>query len=203
LIAAGASRFEPLTRIGLYFDEEWRARLLAAPAETHPTPDELRLELAAGAGTILQAAQRIDFRSYMPDDILVKVDRASMLASLETRAPFLDPAVVEFAYGRVPDRLKTNLTERKILLRRLAAKLLPPQLDLERKQGFAIPISAWLAGEWGGLMRDVLASASDDLFRRAAIDDLLEGQRRFGNQAHRIFALMIFELWRNEYRVTL
>ena len=203
LIAAGCRGFEPLTRIGLFFDEEWRSRLLAAPSETHPTPDDLRLELAAGAETLLQAAQRIDFRSYMPDDILVKVDRASMLASLETRAPFLDPAVVEFAYGRVPDRLKANSTERKILLRRLASRLLPPQLDLKRKQGFTIPIEAWLDGQWRGLMLDVLPSATADLFRRDAVDALLDGQRRVGNQAHRLFALLIFELWRREYRVTL
>ena len=203
LIASGKQGFEPLARVGLYFDAEWRAKLLASSALGHPTPDELRLSMTEGATTMLQAAQRIDFRSYMADDILVKVDRASMLASLETRAPFLDPAVIEFAFRSVPDRWKVYGTERKILLRRLAARLLPAQLDLKRKQGFAIPLGEWFAGDWGKFIREVLRSAPDTIFRRQAIDDLLRGQERTGNQIHRLFALTMFELWRREYCVAL
>ena len=203
LIASGEQGFEPLARVGLYFDEEWREKLLTSSVQAHPTPDDLRLSMSEGALTMLQAAQRIDFRSYMVDDILVKVDRASMLASLETRAPFLDPAVIEFAFRTVPDRWKVHGTERKILLRRLAERLLPSQLDLKRKQGFALPLGEWFAGDWGTFIREVLSGVPETIFRRHAIDDLLRGQERTGNQIHRLFALTMFELWRREYRVSL
>lgn len=201
-VALGSSDFHTLSRTSLFFDEEWRRTVLVTGNGVHPTPEELRIELTAGAQTLLQGMQRIDFRSYMVDDILVKVDRASMLASLETRAPFLDPAVIEFAFGKVPDRLKTTVSDRKILLRTLAARLLPKELDLRRKQGFSIPLSAWFAGEWGPMMRNVLAEADPHLFRPAAIADLFAKQERGGNQMHRIYALTVFELWRREYGVT-
>lgn len=202
VVALGNEGFDVLRRTSLFFDQEWRRQLLAFPNGTHPSPEELRSELTAGAHSLLQGMQRIDFRSYMVDDILVKVDRASMLASLETRAPFLDPAVIEFAFGKVPDRLKTSMNERKILLRRLAGRLLPAELNLRRKQGFAVPLGAWFAGEWGPMMRDVLSQADPALFQPAAIADLFDRQARSGNQLPRLFALTIFELWRREYQVS-
>jgi asparagine synthase (glutamine-hydrolysing) len=202
-VALGSSRFKTLARTSLFFDEEWRRTILVSANGVHPTPEELRIELTAGARTLLQGMQRIDFRSYMVDDILVKVDRASMLASLETRAPFLDPAVIEFAFAKVPDRLKTTVHDRKILLRTLAARLLPAELDLRRKQGFMIPLSAWFAGDWGPMMREVLAAADPTLFRATAIADLFARQERGGNQLHRLYALTVFELWRREYNISL
>ena len=150
---------------------------------------------------MLQAAQRVDFRSYMVDDILVKVDRASMLNSLEIRAPFLDPAVMEFAFGKVPDELKTNMKERKILLRRLATRLLPPELDLSRKQGFSIPIRQWLQEQWRDLVHDVLLGS--DIFSRKAIGQLLKAEEAGGAHSPRVFALTAFELWRKAYRADL
>src|ERR1041385_98923 len=202
LIAVGNDGFESLTRVSLYFDAEWRERILATRGNGELTPDQMRLRLTAGAHSPLQAMQRIDFRSYMADDILVKVDRASMLASLETRAPFLDPSVIEFAFGKVPDHLKVTLKERKVLLRRLAERLLPPQLDLRRKQGFSIPLDTWFEGEWGTFMRDVLSQADPSIFVPAGLDDLLQRQERFRNQIHRIYAVVMFELWRREYRIS-
>jgi asparagine synthase (glutamine-hydrolysing) len=200
-VALGSTGFDTLGRTSLFFDREWRRQLLVSGDGARPGPEELRVALASGGKTLLQGMQRIDFRSYMVDDILVKVDRASMLASLETRAPFLDPAVIEFAFGKVPDHLKTTIHERKILPRLLAARLLPPELDLRRKQGFAIPISAWYAGEWGPMMRDVLGAADPRIFRASAITDLFDRQARTGNQLPRLYALTVFELWRREYRV--
>jgi len=203
-VAVGSTGLAALERTSLFFDQEWREQLLVPRAEgRHPTPEELRIELSAGAHSLLQGMQRVDFRSYMVDDILVKVDRASMLASLETRTPFLDPAVIEFAFAKVPDRLKATSRGQKILLRMLASRLLPPQLDLQRKQGFAIPLTAWFGGERSTMMRDVLSQADPSLFRARAIDDLFELQARSGNQLPRLYALTMFELWRREYRVEL
>ena len=202
-LALGAEGFEALAHRDVFFSEEWRHRLLTREALADGQPERERLSLASGARTLLQAAQRIDFRSYMVDDILVKVDRASMLTSLEVRAPFLDPAVAEFAFGRVPDRLKVAGGEKKILLRRLAARLLPPALDLSRKQGFSIPLSSWFFGDWGVFMREVLREADASIFRREGIDEIFTGQARMGNQLPRLFALTMFELWRRAYRITL
>lgn len=200
LNAIGEDGFGALQHIGLYFNETWRRRLLPDDAVTRE-PEEYRVSLATGAKTLLQAFQRIDFRSYMVDQILVKVDRASMLNSLEIRAPFLDPAVVEFAFGKVPDRLKTTVRERKVLLRRLAARFLPPELDLRRKQGFSIPIREWLREEWRDLVHEILDGS--DLFSRKAIAQLFKAQEAGGSQGQRLFALVAFELWRKEYRAGL
>ena len=200
LHAFGENGFGPLEHIGLYFNEAWRRRLLPNEPITR-APERYRASLASGAKTMLQAAQRVDFRSYMVDDILVKVDRASMLTSLEVRAPFLDPAVIEFAYGKVPDALKVTVHERKILLRRLAAKLLPPELDLKRKQGFSIPIRQWLQEEWRDLVHDVLDRS--EVFSHKAIEQLFAAEGSGGSHGPRIFALTAFELWRKAYRAEL
>jgi len=138
----------------------------------------------------------------MVDDILVKVDRASMLTSLEVRAPFLDPRIIEFAFGRVPDSLRAANGEKKILPRRLAARLLPRQLDLSRKQGFGVPLAAWLKGGFGTFVEDVLGQADASVFDREGLRRLIRSQRRGLVNSHRLFALTMFELWRREYRVT-
>ena len=77
----------------------------------------------------------MDFENYMAEDILVKVDRASMLASLEMRAPFLDYRIAEFAFGKVPTRLKATLSERKILLKRLSRKIAAAAVRRRSKAG--------------------------------------------------------------------
>ena len=202
LLGAGENGFNALSRLNLYFGEEWRSRLLSSYGGATSGPEQYRLSLAYGAQTMLQAAQRIDFRSYMVDDILVKVDRASMLTSLEVRAPFLDPHVAEFAFGSVPDELKVNARgEKKILLRRLAARLLPKELDLSRKQGFSIPLTQWLTGPWGDFMYEALLDS--EIFDTKAIEELFTAQKATGNHPQRIFALAMFELWRREYGVSL
>ena len=146
---------------------------------------------------------RADFGSYMTDDILVKVDRASMLTSLEMRAPFLDQRIIEFAFGRVPDRLKVSVGRRKILLRMLARRILPSSLKLTRKRGFSIPLRAWMRGPWGDFMHDTIRAAEPGLFDQAVVERLFAAQKRgLSNQA-RLFALTMLELWRREYGIGL
>ncbi len=190
--------------INVYFDREMRRALLKTEPRDSHAPEELRIALGADGRTVLQAAQRSDFRGHLTDDILTKVDRASMLASLETRAPFLDHRVVEFAFGRVPDALKADAEGgRKILLRRLAARVLPKELDLTRKQGFSIPLAEWLRGTWGPYFRDVLSEADPAIFHRPFLEELLRNQERRLNNGHRLYALLMFELWRRAYGITL
>ena len=205
LAALGRKDFrDSLGAINVYFDPNLRAALLKrrGPAMAR-TPEQYRISAGSDGESLLQAAQRMDFRTFMVDDILVKVDRASMRASLETRAPFLDHRIVEFAFGSVPDEFKANLRQRKILLRNLGARLLPGTLDLRRKQGFSIPLHAWFADAWGGPMREILREADPALFDRQVIEGLIAGQERGYRNAHRLFALVIFELWRRAYAVRL
>jgi asparagine synthase (glutamine-hydrolysing) len=192
-----------IAHANLFFDRPFRARLLAPSGIVADEKPELqKASLAWGDGAV-QRAMGLDFRSYLVDDILVKVDRASMLTSLEVRAPLLDPRIVEFAYGRVPNHLRAWKGERKVLLRKLARRVLPPTLDITRKQGFSIPIAKWFKGNWGTFMRDVLASPEQTLFDRKVVDSLIAGEEMGLVNTHRIFALTLFELWRREYAVTL
>ena len=92
-------------------------------------------------GLLILLMTRLDFETFLPDDILVKVDRASMLNSLEIRAPLLDHRIIEFVFRQIPGRFKLTGKEGKIFLRILAQKLLPKELDLNRKQGFSPPLS--------------------------------------------------------------
>jgi asparagine synthase (glutamine-hydrolysing) len=142
-----------------------------------------------------------DFRTTLTDGYLVKVDRASMLASLEVRAPLLDYRIIEFAYGRLPDHLKVTKNARKILLRHLAKRLLPKEYDVTRKQGFTMPLHAWFKGDWGAYMESVLMNSDGNLFNRRFIHDLFSLQKKGYSNTNRIFALTIFELWRQEYKI--
>jgi asparagine synthase (glutamine-hydrolysing) len=165
-------------------------------------PEQFKADLSRRGQTILQQATAMDFQSYLVDDILVKVDRASMLCSLEVRAPWLDPRLIEMAFQRVPDTLRATSQDKKILPKLLARRVLPPSLDLNRKQGFSMPLHTWFKGDWGTYMRQVLAAADPALFDASAIRALIAGQQRGFSNVQRLFALTVFELWRREYRVS-
>jgi len=185
------------------FDTRYRRKLLPlsqTPNGSGSRGEAYKTALCTPNHSLLQQAMRVDFGTYLPDDLLVKVDRASMLNSLETRAPWLDHRILEFAFGRVPDRFKIANNERKILLRKLAQKILPRSLDLHRKQGFSIPLTSWINGEWGGFFESVLRGCK--LFDRRTIDELLANQRKGYANTDRLFLLVMFELWQREYRVT-
>lgn len=184
------------------FDSNTLSRLLGRERVAMALADEKDLGSGFIKTGLLDHEQRRDFETYLPGDILTKVDRASMLTSLEVRAPMLDHRVIEFAFGRVPERLKATVTERKILLKLLARRLLPPAFDLKRKQGFSIPMRQWLRGVWGTAMFDVLRDAPADLFSRDFIERLIVGQAKGRSNGEAIFALTMFELWRRTFGIS-
>ena len=193
-----------LPLIAKFFDGAERQRLLGGA----PQPG---LAMAEGVWRaripqlpdLLERITRLEFETYLVEDILVKVDRASMLNSLEVRAPLLDVRMIEFAFCRVPSRLKATAQHRKILPKRLAAKLFPPQFDQHRKQGFSIPLRAWLAGgEWSDYFQQVLLDR-DCLFDSQTVRGLLRGQERGRRNQERLFGLVLFELWRRDYGMVL
>jgi asparagine synthase (glutamine-hydrolysing) len=103
------------------------------------------INAAAGIPDAIGKMMLLDTLTYLPDDILVKVDRASMAVGLESRAPYLDHGVVEFAWT-LPSRLRCQNRQGKWILRRILSKYAPPALFDRPKRGFAIPLSAWLRG---------------------------------------------------------
>lgn len=203
LMAAGDDLAKGLPLLASYFDPVSRRKLLQGHAGFQLVAEDIRRARIPAGGDLLQRATRMDFSDYLAEDILVKVDRASMLNSLEVRAPLLDVRLIEFAFGRVPSRLKATADDRKILLKRLAARVLPPQFDRRRKQGFSIPIAEWLkTGPFRDLFSDVLTDPGC-LFDRGAVRKLLNGQDRGRSNGERLFALVHFELWRRQYGAAL
>jgi asparagine synthase (glutamine-hydrolysing) len=190
--------------IASYFDRVMRRRLLAGSPVCALPAEQIRERRLPNEGDLLERASRFDLENYLPEDILVKVDRASMLSSLEVRAPLLDRQLVEFAYRKVPSALKATAGSRKVLLKQVAARVLPPQFDRQRKQGFSIPLARWLDGaEWSEFFRDVLLGSQSTLLEHETVRALLRGQQRGRANSERLFALVMLELWRREYRASL
>ena len=191
-----------LPLIASYFDATARGRLLAAQSGWHAQAEAVLRSRVPTNSDLLQRATRMDFANYLAEDILVKVDRASMLNSLELRAPLLDYRLIEFAFSKVPSHLKATAQDKKILLKRLTARVLPPEFDRQRKQGFSIPLGEWLkGGAFRALFNEVLRDPKCS-FDAGMVNSLLRGQDRGYSNGESLFALVMFELWRREYGVT-
>jgi asparagine synthase (glutamine-hydrolysing) len=138
-----------------------------------------------------------DIRGYLADDILAKVDRASMAVSLEVRVPFLDHQVVEMAMG-IPAQMKLRGGTTKWILRNTFAPELPRVVQRRGKEGFSIPMKQWLAGDLEPLMRDLLSRERVEargLFEVAEVERLMaEHVAGRQNHAHRLWCLMALEL---------
>jgi len=153
--------------------------------------------LAAGRDPVT-AASLADVTTYLPCDLMTKVDIASMANSLEVRQPFLDYRLVEFA-ASLPVALKFRWGRGKRLLRRAFGKRLPADIWRRKKMGFGVPIDHWFRHELREMTHDVLLDAtarSRAYFRPEAIADLV-AQHESGrsDQAYRLWALLVFELW--------
>jgi asparagine synthase (glutamine-hydrolysing) len=190
------------------FDSCLRRRLLQ-PDAWHALgtgglqPERGRREIwrANSALSDIDKMTRLDFQTYLTDDVLAKVDRASMAVSLEMRAPWLDPALIEFAFGEVPTRHKVYSGRRRILPRALAARILPAGFDLDRKQGFSIPLDSWLRGGAGDRVAAILADHDGTLFRKDALRTLLADQRRGARNGARLFAVALLLSWQRQFEV--
>ncbi len=186
-----------LPLIASYFDTKTRKSLLEKGNFTNV--DSVRKKLFPSNSDIIQRATRMDFLTYLPEDILVKVDRASMLNSLEVRAPMLDFRIIEFAFSKVPTSLKTTTSNRKIILKKLVAKVLPESFDQQRKQGFGVPIGDWFRkGEWNTFLKETLLNSRDPIFNVDIVKKIIEGHEKGYNNTERLFGLLMFELWRKD-----
>lgn len=194
-----------LANAGRIFRADERTQLSDSLRSLDPkfilAPEMLRSHAFEDRKSALQRATALDFSSYMVDDVLVKVDRASMLSSLEVRAPLLDVDVIEFAFSRVPDSLKADRSNRKLILRRLGKRLLPKRLDLTRKQGFSIPIDAWMKHEWRdqldgaqALVHGLISPEAFKTYRGRLAAGLPIGER--------LYSLLFIQLWSERFAVT-
>lgn len=191
----------PLQQIiwgGAYYDIALRQRVLNHDALRQLgaallAPEHLLLGMYQRGRDPLDGMTRRDFHSILPDDFLVKVDRASMAHSLEVRAPLLDHRLVEFAFGEMPSEWKVAKGESRRLQRLLAKQWLPPDLDTQRKQGFSIPVNEWLrsAGE-----RDLMARMEGlpTLINMDQVRDLVRGHMAGRANGGRLFALIMLAI---------
>ena len=188
--------FDAALQPGLYSDAFLRrreARIAAAAARFHDECDSPHY---------IERLMHVDLRLWLPDDLLVKVDRATMAHSLEARVPYLDHRFVEFV-ARLDPSMKQRGDTRKYLLKRLAENFLPREIVHRRKQGFVMPLSAWLEGGLRPHVERALGPgglARRGLFREGALARLLD-EHRSGrrNHAGRLWALTVLELWFERY----
>lgn len=151
-----------------------------------------------GNQDLVSRLQHADQKTYLPDDILVKVDRMSMKNSLEVRVPLLDHTLVEFA-NRAPSHYKLRDGSGKYLLKRMLASHLPGDLLRRPKRGFGIPIRRWFRGSLNGFARETLTGRNARLagwLNPAAVERVLRDRERGGRDlSEGVWALLMFELW--------
>jgi asparagine synthase (glutamine-hydrolysing) len=141
---------------------------------------------------------RADLLTYLPEDLLVKMDRATMANSLEARAPLLDHKLVEFA-ARLPVDRKIAGANTKVLLRAIAKHLMPAEMVDRPKMGFGVPIGGWFRGALGDRFEELVlapdAASRDHLDPSVAAKLLKEHRSHHAEQEHRLWLLLMFELW--------
>ena len=190
------SYFTPEQKLDLY-TEALRDRL--AGEDSYVLLDEAYAESRARSdvGRLMDT----DVQTYLPGDLLPKVDITTMACSLEARSPFLDHHLMEWAAG-LPGRYKVRLWTTKFLLKQAMLPWLPADLVTRRKQGFGVPIASWLRTDLHDLSRDVLTDStarSRGLFRPEAVSALLSEHDQGINHSTRIWALIQFELWHRNF----
>jgi asparagine synthase (glutamine-hydrolysing) len=174
---------------------------------TFPHPEEVEEAVAAHFRSFLTEAHDatplsrllyLNFCTYLPEDLLVKMDRTTMAHGLEARSPFLDTALVEFA-AKLPDKYKLRGFSTKYVLRKTFDDLIPPAILRRGKMGFGVPLGAWFRGPSRPFLMEHLESKDSRLYshvRREAVTELLEGhlteKRDYGQQ---LFCLLTLEIW--------
>lgn len=180
------------------FTADVRRRLRGADAESSLGAHFARLTALPWHAQMMH----FDFETYLPEDILTKVDRMSMAHSLESRVPLLDNEVVEFA-AQLPASLKIRGGRRKHILKEAAAGILPSDILDRPKRGFEVPVGAWFRGGLRELFSDVLLSSrarQRGYFEPRFIERLVH-EHVTGRREHtlRLWSLLVFELWHRQY----
>ncbi len=154
------------------------------------------------AATEIERMQFLDMNFYLAEDILTKVDRASMAVSLEVRAPFLDARVAEFA-ASLPLEYKLNGAKGKYILKKAVEEMLPKAILQRPKKGFGVPVAAWLKGRLNPLMHDLLAPErlkNQGFFDEKFVGKLInEHEKGVASHHKQLWTLLVFQLWLDNF----
>lgn len=205
---AGAE-YDPVTRHHIWFGSfmpSEQQQLLTDEVKRVTDPDiysdARRIVDECDADNTMERMQCADTQLYLAEDILTKVDRASMAVSLEVRAPFLDQRVAEFA-ASLPENYKLRGRTTKYILKRAAQPLLPPFVTRRGKKGFGVPVAEWIKGSLRPLARDLLSPdriRKSGLFNADYVTKLLdEHERGVANHRKPLWTLLMFELWQESF----
>jgi len=188
-----------------YVPGSWVTGLLGPAAEESVQAHYARLfeqQEHAANGDILDRLLDINMRTYLPEDLLVKVDRCSMAVSLEARSPFLDFHLVEFA-ARLPPQLKMRHSTSKYILKLALHGVLPNEIINRRKHGFGVPVGRWFRTDLADYARAILLSeraAGRGILNMAAVQQMLDQhQEGRADLGHALWGLITFELWLARY----
>jgi asparagine synthase (glutamine-hydrolysing) len=181
-----------------FFSPEDLERLLL-PGKAFDASDYLEKVLGeVEDGSPLARALYLNYRTYLPEDLLVKMDRMTMAHGLEARSPFLDFRLTEFV-GALPDSFKLSRFRTKVVLREAFRDLVPRSILERRKMGFGVPLGAWLRGGLRPLVDDLLVSPSSKLFEsvrrepvQALVAEHMDGRQDRGQQ---LFCLLTLSIW--------
>lgn len=175
----------------------WRDPSEVVVGTVGPDPSH-RIRLPRGAETPPAMAMYADALTYLPDDILVKVDRAAMSVGLETRLPMLDERIVAFAW-RLPEHLRTVEGGRKPVLRGVLARYVPPELTDRPKAGFSVPVGAWLRGPlsaWADELLDPRRIDDQGILHAGVVRRVWQDHREGrADHAARLWSLLMLQAW--------
>ena len=181
-----------------YREAMYTDAFLRRTAAVHPSDYYRAVWEQAQAADDVDRVLYLDFKTYLPDQLLAKMDVSTMAHSVEARSPLLSKELIEFA-AQIPASLRLRGFTTKYLLKKLAARYVPPEIVYRKKRGFVMPISAWLRKELAGSMRAVLQSSSfadRDWIRKDSVSRMLAehgtGQRNWSDQ---LWTLFVLELW--------
>ena len=182
-----------------FYDEPLKNRLVLPEARVRSVPGILdRLFDTYAELDAVDAALAVDTLFYLPTDLLVKMDIATMANSLEARSPLLDHHLVEFV-ARLPSRMKTRGGKSKYLLKKTLAGLVPRENLTRPKRGFSVPLAEWIRGELRELVSDHLLGrrfGEHGIFDQRVIASMLDAhQHRTVDYSHHLYILLMYELW--------
>ncbi|MBM4135107.1 MAG: asparagine synthase (glutamine-hydrolyzing) [Nitrospira sp.] len=181
-----------------FFSQDFLAQLLIVPIPPGIRSSFDRCLDETANCSLLHRLLYLNFKTYLPDDLLVKMDRMSMAHALETRSPFLDTALVEYV-ASLPSRYKANGWTLKYILKKAFADLLPREILTRGKRGFGVPLGAWFRGELQGLVQDLLLGPSPRyaaFVRQEAVRRIhQEHQDNIRDYGAQLWVLLNFELW--------
>jgi asparagine synthase (glutamine-hydrolysing) len=185
----------------VYYSDEERDKLFSNPVESIVS-DHRREELQKEYFDPLSYAMALDYQTYMVDDILHKVDRATMSVSLEGREPFLDQHIIEWA-AKLPNQYKINNGQRKYILKQIVHKYVDAKLMDRPKMGFMVPVSTWLQNELKPLVDKYTSREfieKQGIFDYSYVEDICRKFYNGGKEKHeKIWFLLVFQLWYDKW----